>query len=207
MNNNNIRKLNEPDKVFMLEELEELMEDWQKEFCKQYSYDFNATRAYLAAKPIVKYETASTNGNLLLKRPYIKQYLKFMENSIAKNLNISKTMMIDELKKIALSSLGDLHDTWITRKNFEELDENTKAAIQEISTKTVTQLQFVDGEEVPVRVEYVKLKMYDKRSALNDILKAMGWQEPKKIDLTSGEKRIGSVEVIKPTANDLGLNG
>jgi len=44
-------------------------------------------------------------------------------------------MVMEEHKKLAFSSIANLHNTWITRKEFEELTEDQKACISEITTQ------------------------------------------------------------------------
>jgi len=194
--------------IYTREQLESLLQPWQITFVETYCYDNNKTRAYREAKrthgKLLTDDACYKGANVLLQKPEIKQYIEIIKQDVAGQVGISKIMMINELRKIATSNIAHLHDTWITRKDFQELDDDQRAAIQEISTKVINT---IDHAEQPIQVEYVKIKMYDKRLAISEILKAMGWtnQDMININVQQEEKRVGRVEVITATPEQQGI--
>lgn len=167
----------------------------QKKFCEEYIFDFNGTRAAKAAgySEDTAYSIASEN----LRKPELKAYIDELQSDLSKTSGISRLKVLREHEKIAFSSIAHLHDTWISRKDFEKLSEDQKASIQEISTQVKTSRN-VDGtlEEN----EYIKIKLYDKQRSLDGISKMLGFNEPDKTDITSkGEKIIfGGIEIVQP---------
>lgn len=152
-------------------------------FCHYYIRDWNATQA--AIKAGYSHRSAQAISSENLSKPIIDEYIKRIQQDVAKEVGISKIQMLQELKAIATSKVYDLYNgDWITRKDFTELELNHPellTAVQEVSTKVV---QILDEDKTPIQVEYVKLKMYDKLKAIESIFKAMGWNEPDKVNLT-----------------------
>lgn len=177
---------------YTLEELQEKLTEKERIFCHEYIIDWNGARAARAAAYSEK--TAKQIASENLTKPYMQQYIDFIKDDIAKEANISKLSLISELKKIAFSSVTDLSNDWITRKDFEELKKDNPEVLDAISELN-TQIRKinVEGSETPIEVEYVKIKLHDKTKAIQDILKAMGWNEPDKVDVTSGGEKLKQV--------------
>jgi phage terminase small subunit len=198
--------IDEREKQYTRAELEQILNPWQIRFVELYCWDWNKTKAYLKSKAeggkLLTDDGALKGANAQLAKSEIKQYIEIIKNDVAGQAGVSKQMMINELRKIAQSNIAHLHDTWIARKDFEQLHEDDKAAIQEISTKTINT---IDHLEQPIQVEYVKVKLYDKRAASNDIIRAMGWSAADKIDVTITEKRVGRVTLRTATQEQKGL--
>lgn len=153
----------------------------QKAFCREYIFDWNATRSYLKAYPKVKNEsTAASLASRMLRNDKVQAYITEIQKDLEKLSGISKKMIIEEHKKLAFSSIAHLHNTWITRKDFEELTDEQKACIAEISTS----VRKVMGDDTPFEVEYVKVKLYDKQKALDSISKMLGYEAPTKTEVT-----------------------
>ena len=166
----------------------------QRLFCREYIYDWNATRAYKAAYPNTRTEnTASVEGHRLLRNPKIQSHLTEIQSDIEKIVGISKYKVLDEQMKIAYSSIAHLHNTWIERKDFEQLTESEKACISEISTQTRT----VMDENGPSQVEFVKVKLYDKQKALDSISKMLGYDAPTRTELTGkdGKPLVTAIQI------------
>jgi len=92
--------------------------------------------------------------------------------------------------KLAYSSIAHLHNTWIERKEFEQLTEDQKSCIAEIDTKIRTEYEYSPEDpknKKPIKVEYVKIKLYDKQKALDSISKMLGYDAPIKTSLTDNE--------------------
>lgn len=152
----------------------------QKRFCQEYIYDWNGTRAYSVAYKGVTLATAAVQASKLLLIPKIQAYLTEIQKDLEKTAGISRWMVIKEHQKLAFSSIASLHNTWITKREFEELTDDEKSCIAEIQTQTRTELGGLDGE-TPIQVDYVKIKLYDKQKSLDSIAKMLGYNEPEKM--------------------------
>ncbi len=164
------------------------LNDNQKHFCREYIYDWNATRSYKIAYPDCKTDnSAAASAIALLRITKIKEYIEEIQKDLEKQAGISRTMVLQEHMKLAFSSIAHLHNTWIERKEFEELTNEEKACIAEISTQVRTQKI---NEEL-VDIEFIKIKLYDKQKALDSIGKMLGYNEPDNINVNLKDKITG----------------
>ncbi len=180
------------------EELKELTES-QKTFCLEYIFDWNGSRAYKVAYPGVEDSTARTNASKLLTNANIKVFLEEIQKDLEKTAGISRLRVIREHEKIAFSSIAHLHDTWITRKAFEQLTQDQKDSIAEIQTQTRRIVDFTvnpaDKDGTLVDIEFVKIKLYDKQKSLDSINKMLGYDAAQKIALSTDET-IKSFKIV-----------
>ena len=153
----------------------------QKVFCCEYIFDWNATRAAKAAG--YSEDTAGSIGHENLTKPEIKAYIKELQGDLEKTAGLSRLRVLKEHEKIAFSSIANLHNTWITRKEFDILTEEQKASIEEISTQTRFEKSYADNPDGEVmQIDYVKIKLYSKQKSLDSISKMLGYNEPEKIE-------------------------
>lgn len=184
------------DKEIAIKENEALTEELeltgkQKAFCREYIFDWNATRSYRAAYPDTTNDnSAAASASALLRNPKIQKYIDEIQADLEKLAGLSRLKVISEHMKLAFSSIAHLHNTWIERKDFEALTEEQKACIAEIDTKIRRETEWKwseeDGKKIPMPydVEYVRIKLYDKQKALDSISKMLGYDAPTKLDLT-----------------------
>lgn len=168
----------------------------ERGFCIEYCRNGNnATQA--AIKAGYSQKTAGIIGFENLRKPKIAaevQRLNTNFEELAAEMGITKGRVLSEHAKIAYSTIADLHNTWIERKEFDKLTEDQKAAIAEIDSKIEPkQITLPDGKTKSVKMEYVRVKLYDKQKALEAITKMMGWNEAEKHDLTSKGEKIQQV--------------
>ena len=159
-------------------ELEGILTEQEMQFCRAYLLNWNRPEAAKAAG----YEKPLAAANELLKREEIREYIELLKENIEEITGVSKMRVIEELSKIAFSNLSRFHDTWIKRKELGELSEEDKACIESIETRVRTSLY---GEE-----EEVKIKLYSKLKALNELKDIMGYKGVAKVDLTSAGEKI-----------------
>lgn len=155
----------------------------QKIFCREYIYDWNATRAAKAAG--YSEDTARFIASENLTKPNIQAYLTEIQKDLEKTAGLSRLKVLREHEKLAFSSIAHFHDTWITRKEFDQLTSEQKDCISEISTQIKT-TRNVDG--TLEANEYVKVKLYDKQKALDSISRMLGFDSPEKIEVSGGIK-------------------
>lgn len=151
----------------------------QKRFAEEVVYDWNATRAYQIAYPRVLKSTASTLGYHLLRDAKVRSYIEQLKRNIEEHIGISRAMVAKEYMKIAFTSMGHLHNDWISRKEFDQLSDEQKSCISEISTQIKVTRQ-ADGslEEN----EFIKVKLYNKVAALDSLTKFFGYAEPERFE-------------------------
>lgn len=155
----------------------------QKIFCREFIYDWNATRAAKAAG--YSESTARQIGSENLSKPAIKAYITEIQKDLEKIAGISRLRIAQEHLKIVNTSIAQLHNTWLTRKEFDLLSEDQKMCIQEISTKTTTEK---DAFGNPVDHEYVKIKLYDRQKSMDALTKLFGWEAAEKLEITGSVK-------------------
>ena len=160
----------------------EPLTDKQKKFCYEYCVDLNGTQAAIRAGYSKKTAAAIASQNLI--KLNIQAEIKKLQDNLAETSGLTKLRILNEHIKIAFSSIANLHNTWIKRKEFESLTEDQKACIAEIDTKIKTEYDPDTEKREPIHVEYVRIKLYDKQKALESISKMLGYEAPSKIDLS-----------------------
>lgn len=173
-----------------LVELEKSMNENQKAFCREYIYDWNATRAYKAAyKSTKKDETIYASASRLLRNVKVSEYMELIQLDVAKMAGISRLMMVNELKASAFSNISSTRTTWMKLKDFEKLSEHEKKAIKSVEF-IAKEVGLTKKKEV-----HVKVILHDKHKASELLNKMLGWNEPEErkfeIDAPDGVIQIG----------------
>lgn len=153
----------------------------QERFCYEYlANGFNATKAALLAGYSQK--SSYCIGQENLTKPEVKARIQAMKDNLAETAGISALMIAQEHIKIAFSSVAHLHNTWVERKELDQLTEDQKACIQEVSTKVMKVKSGLLGDFTDV--EYVKIKTYDKQKSLDALNDMLGYNAPIKNEIT-----------------------
>lgn len=177
------------------------LNDNQKAFCNAYIYDWNGTRAYMSAYPNSSEGAAGVSAHDLLKNPKIQAHIEEIQKDLEKIAGISRLQVLQQHLKIANMSIAHLHNTWVTRKEFESLTDDQKDCIAEISTQLKTTR---NSDGTLEENEYVKIKLYDKQKSLDSINKMLGYDEAQKIALSS--ETVKSFTIV-PASNRKGATG
>lgn len=151
----------------------------QKLFCNQYVIHKNATVAYMAIYCTKSETTARSNGSRLLTNANIQAYIDELLQDVEALTGVTMVSQVLEYKKIAYSNMSQIFESWIDLKDFEKLPESVLACIESIQYRTRT---FVENDE-PVQVDEVKIKPYNKLSALDSISKILGIFAPDKLKI------------------------
>jgi len=163
-------------------------------FCYEYlACGFNATKAALNAGYSKK--TASSIGAENLRKPQIKARIQEMKDNLAETAGISALMIVQEHKKIIEASQGKIRESWMKLKDFEELSDDVKACIQEVTTKEVKK-QVKKGQSPETEV-YVRIKMYDKQKSMDAISAMCGFNAPTKQELSGSNGADLFLNLIK----------
>src|SRR5574344_471117 len=160
-----------------MEEMAKLT-DKQEKFCYEYVLHLNATKAAINAGYSEK--TAYSIGGENLKKPEIQERIRYMQDNLAETAQLSALRVLKEHEKIAYSSIAHMHQTWVERKDFEELTDDQKACIKSISTKILKKNIGTKEDPEIVDVEYVRIELYDKQKALDAINQMLGYNAPTK---------------------------
>lgn len=152
----------------------------QENFCNFYLESGNASEAYRRAYSCLKMkpETINSKACQFLKKDKIRARVEELQSELKKKTAITKERVLEELGKIGFSTIAHLHNTWIERKEFENITDDQKACIKSISTKVMKRNIGTNDSPNIVDVEMVKIELYDKVRALEVINKMMGFERP-----------------------------
>ena len=162
------------------------MNEKQQRFCQEYVIDLNATQAAIRAGYSAR--TAYAIGHKLLKKAEIQERISELQGDLQKATGITAIRVLTEHKKIAFSSIADLHQSWISRKDFEELTDDEKSAIKSISVKVTKRNVGTRQEPEIADVELVKIELYDKQKSLDSIANLLNFTAPVQTEEEGGFK-------------------
>jgi phage terminase small subunit len=167
----------------------------QKKFCEGYIFDWNATRAYMAAYPDTTYDSARVSASTLLTNPNIKAYIEELKSKTAELAGVSLLRVVNEYAKLAFTDAASLRTDWNDVKDWDELTEAERSLISGITT---TKRTIGSGEE-KVEIEETKLdyKTHDKHKALEALRKIYGYDAAEKTENKS------TVTVIQKTRAEI----
>jgi len=189
----------------------------QKRFCEEYVYDWNATRAMIVAFSAnnerssikeLKRGSACSMALKLLGKVGIQNYIDELQKNVEKRCGLSQAMVVDEYKKLAFSNIADLHNSWIDKKEFDQLTKDEKACISEINTRVTKKVIGSRNNEPVYRiVEEVRVKLHDKMKALDGLRKMLGYDAPEKVEgtINMNHREVNEipVEELSEKAQDL----
>jgi len=160
----------------------------QRLFCVEYCTHWNATKAAISAGYSQK--TAYSIGFENLRKPEIKAYIQHLKDNLAEAAGISALRNLRELAKIAYSNVSDIKKDWDNEKDWDEIDDDTKAAISEMTNVNIviSEKRGSDKENVTSTKRVTrKIKMHSKIAAIQEINKMLGYaaqpEEPKPVSV------------------------
>jgi phage terminase small subunit len=154
----------------------------EEKFCYEYVMCLNATKAAVLAGYSEK--SATRIASRLSTKVHIQERIKYLKDNLAETAGITALRVIKEHEKIAFSNSGQLRDGWMSLKDYEQLTEDQKSIIQEVTTKDTKY-----GSEV-------KIKLYDKQKSLDSITAMLGFNAPEKKELTGKDGKDLIIEPI-----------
>ena len=157
----------------------------QENFCNYYVECGNASEAYRRAYNAVnmKDKTIWERASKLLNEYKVSTRVEELRKQANDMSKITKERILKELSNMAFSSISDMHNTWIERKEFEKLTSAQKSAIKSISTKVMKKNIGTQDNPELVDVEFVKIELYDKLKAIECLNKMLGYNEPDKVEV------------------------
>lgn len=137
-------------------------------FIDHYVLTRNATEA--AKKAGYSQKTAGSIGHALLKNIDIRAEVDKRINAASKEMELTRERVLAEYMKIAFMDVRKFYNPDGSLKAIVDLDDDTAAGLAGFD---VTQLMG-DGEN---GIQLKKIKLSDKRAALDSIAKFMGWNK------------------------------
>jgi len=148
----------------------------QERFVAEYLIDLNATQAAIRAGYSEK--TATEQGSRLLTNVKVQDAIAKGQSKTAEKLEITKDRIVEELAKIGFSNMLDYMRSNIDGDpylDFSKLTREQAAALAEVTVE-----DFKDGRGEDARdVRRVKFKLHDKKGALVDMAKMLGFMVEK----------------------------
>lgn len=163
------------------------LNDKQIRFAQEYIIDLNATQAAIRAGYSVN--TAGSQGHDLLKNPEIQEYIQKRNQEIVNKLKLTQERVLQEYSKIAFFDIRKAFDSSGYMIPLDEMDDDTAGAIGGI--EIIEQIEKA-GEETIKTGDLKKIKIWDKRAALDSICKVLGYNAADKIE------HSGQIETTKP---------
>ena len=148
----------------------------QEKFCIEYLKDFNATQAAIRAGYSEK--TAAVIGAENLIKPNILEFIQSIRERDANNAEITRQKVINEYSKLAFFDIRKIFTVDGGLMPIKDIDDESAAAIAGIESY---------DEKVP-NTEIVlgtlrKVKISDKRAALDSLCKVLGYNSPEKSEI------------------------
>ena len=141
----------------------------QQRFCEEYIIDLNATQAAIRAGYSKK--TADSQASRLLTNVKVKEYICVLQQKIQNKTGITAERVLNELAKIAFFDVRKIHDSNGQLLPIQDIDDDSAAGIAGLESYEETANK---GEETFTSGIVRKIKIADKRGALNDLGRHLG---------------------------------
>lgn len=170
----------------------------QENFCNYYIECGNASESYRRAYSCknMKDNTVNRKAIELLNNGVITARVKELQLEQKEKSDITKERILQELSGIAFSTIADMHNTWIERKEFDRLSKKEKSSIKSISTKVLKKNIGTRDEPEIVDVEYVKIELYDKIKAIERICKMLGFDSPTEVNINKDSEDMSREDML-----------
>jgi phage terminase small subunit len=150
--------------------------DKQESFCQAYLIDFNATKAAKLAG--YSEDTAHSIGWENLRKPEIQKRITELREQTGKTYNVTRERIAQELARIGFMDIRNIFDENGVLKSPDNWPDDEAAAIAGLESEQIFE---GFGEERTWTGYLKKVKLSDKRAALDSLSKLMGYNEPDKV--------------------------
>lgn len=159
------------------------MPEKRKRFCEEYMIDLNGKQAAIRAGYNPK--TAESQASRMLRDVKVQAYIAELRAKVSAKLELTKEMILEELRSIALSDIRGFYREDGSLKPISELTKEEAAALAGVETDEIWGME-VAGEGIQRKKlgETKKIKRWDKINAMALINKMQGWNAPEKIEHT-----------------------
>ena len=156
----------------------------QEKFCQEYVKTGNVPQSMIDAGYSDNY--AKKRGHELLDNVGVSERIAELRNKIEDKMDVSRERVLAEYAKIAFMDVRKMFDDNGQPLSITQLDDDTVGAIAGIEVLE----EKVKGEVVG---HVKKYRLADKRAALADICKVMGYNEPEKKNINLKVDNLSSL--------------
>jgi len=163
----------------MADEQEIKLTEKEEAFCNAYLIDFNGAKAARMAgySEASAKEIASQN----LTKLHIRARITELRQQMGKAYNVTRERIAQELARIGFLDIRNVFDEQGRLKDPVEWSDDEAAAIAGLESENI----FDGYGEDKTLIGYLKkIKLSDKRAALDSLVKLMGYAAPEKHELT-----------------------
>jgi phage terminase small subunit len=187
----------------LLEELEEELTAKQVRLCQEFMVDLNGQEAAIRAG--YEPENAKVIASQTFAKPYVKAYLRELKNQTAKVLQISREKVLTTLSAMAFFDPANFYDENGNLKPIQDLDNETAKALT--SFEVYSENENIEGSELKLITSMTsKIRLCDRRAALDMISKILGYYAPIKIASTDPKGNAikpASIYIMPPGTDNL----
>lgn len=179
-------------------ELEEELTPKQIRLCQEFMIDLNGQAAAVRAG----YAKADANvaASSSFAKPKVKAYLSELQRQTAINLQISREKVLGTLSAMAFFDPANFYDENGNLKSIKDLDKETAKALT--SFEVSEDNQNIEGSELTIiGTRTAKIRLCDRRAALDMISKILGYYAPIKIastDPKGNAVKPASIYILPP---------
>lgn len=131
----------------------------KEKFCQEYVIDYNMTQAAIRAGYSVR--TARQQGSRLLMKVDVVARVRELQRTIGLRLEVSQERVLKEFAKIAFTDLTDVVDISTGQPRIR-------------SSLEIDPVHYSAISEVVMNRDGLRIKMYDKKAALDSLAKYLG---------------------------------
>lgn len=143
-------------------------------FCREYTIDHNASRAYRVCFPTRSADAARANASRLLTKANIQREIAALTAEHFRATKISARKVLRELAAIAFSDIGELYTAdangMSVPRSWDEIPPVARRAIQSIKVKRRGD---VTGRENPESID-IDIRLHSKLDALDKLCRHLG---------------------------------
>lgn len=177
----------------MSEEVKKGLTAKQEAFCNEYLVDLNATGA--AKRAGYSEDTAYAIGWENLRKPEIQARITELRDAMAKGFNITKERIIQEYSRLAFFDIRKIHTVDGALKPVTDWDDDSAAAVAGIEVYEEKVPSDDENENIVVG-QVKKVKITEKKGALDSLTKILGYNPVERRELTGKDGEPLSPSVI-----------
>lgn len=149
----------------------------QEGFCLSYLESGDATQAYRAHYNTAKMKdtTVWPAASKMLNKPKVAARIQELRAAVAEKAVVSEVLVLAEAARIGLSDIGNLFDDDNNLLDIKKMSAAARAAVAGIDIEEEkTEITNKDGVTTTTRSRVKKVKLWDKNSALEKLMKYLG---------------------------------
>lgn len=152
-----------------------------------------AGKSYKASAETAGYapgRAAEVAGNRLMKNPKVKAYIDSRAQKIYDKYEITQDKVMRTYAVLAWYDPRKFYHEDGSLKPITELDDDTVMALLGIEVETA---KITKGVKTTTKTQTTKIKISDRKAALDSICKVKGWNAPDKVDHTTKGESLNQV--------------